>query len=559
MTANFRDTYRNNITSFITAEISAVATVIPVTPGTASGFLPTTGNDLVKATLSFGSASIPEVVRVVSVAGNSLTVIRAQESTTAQVWESGAKIEMRLTARMLNDIGYLSEDFRIKIGTEHTDTGFAETIEVGLPGATRAAIVLYNNNIVQAGYNISVEPGVVFGNGVNHTGGDADTVVVGRSITTPADKSVVVGSSITLDSASSGAVVIGRSASSASGTDAVVIGAVAAAAIQSARSVAVGFSTKSLSRDVVVEGSYATVGQGSDQAMALGTFTLVSPNAAGSTVLGVGASSYAPRATALGYYAEAWLDGVLSSTNVPAVQRDQGYYYDSSTAITSTSWPAVIASPPMDLATGGAWVGSVVYKDNEVVKPTSPVGTEQFYLVMGSGVFLDIADTPLDTHPYDGSADVINDITEGAVEPTWSSATGTQGDSVNTAVSSLHKWHYVDPEAGVDLAVAAIAPLAVVSNKVMFYPTRIGFICTEYVTNDVAPSVSVGNQDSATEYASSVALSGITASNEVQWVTVAGNAGATNLVFTLVSKGTGATSRMTGRFVVEGIYVQLPG
>jgi hypothetical protein len=45
-----------------------------------------------------------EIVRVTAIAGNTLTVVRAQDGSTASAFGAGAKVELRLTAALLNDV-----------------------------------------------------------------------------------------------------------------------------------------------------------------------------------------------------------------------------------------------------------------------------------------------------------------------------------------------------------------------------------------------------------------------------------------------------------------------
>lgn len=86
--------YVNNYTSTLAAAITDSSTTIIVTNATG---LPTiSGSDYYHLTLAAGGVN--EIVKVTARTGTSLTVTRAQESTTAVAWVSGTIISLRPTA-----------------------------------------------------------------------------------------------------------------------------------------------------------------------------------------------------------------------------------------------------------------------------------------------------------------------------------------------------------------------------------------------------------------------------------------------------------------------------
>lgn len=92
--------YANNYTSTLASAITNSATTIVVTNATG---LPTiTGADYYHLTLAAGGTI--EIVKVTARTGTSLTVTRAQESTTAVAWAAGEIISLRETAATFTSI-----------------------------------------------------------------------------------------------------------------------------------------------------------------------------------------------------------------------------------------------------------------------------------------------------------------------------------------------------------------------------------------------------------------------------------------------------------------------
>jgi hypothetical protein len=99
--------FSNAVKTTLTANISATATTLAVAD--ASQFPTLSGSDHTYATLENITLQ-REVVKVTAISGNSLTVIRGQDSTTARTYSAGDKCELRLNAAMLDDATF-SGDF----------------------------------------------------------------------------------------------------------------------------------------------------------------------------------------------------------------------------------------------------------------------------------------------------------------------------------------------------------------------------------------------------------------------------------------------------------------
>ena len=87
--------FANNATTTTLGQLSTTATQVVVNSST--GFPNTTAGDFFTATLD-GGGNYNEIVKVTAVSGNIWTIIRAQENTTAKLWQPGSRIECRVTA-----------------------------------------------------------------------------------------------------------------------------------------------------------------------------------------------------------------------------------------------------------------------------------------------------------------------------------------------------------------------------------------------------------------------------------------------------------------------------
>ena len=102
--------YANNASSTIASGVSNVATALVLATGTGTLFPSTVGGAwfLLTLTQPSGPESTWEIVKVTARAGDALTVVRAQENTTAAAWGAGTKAELRVTANTLEDLDLLA-------------------------------------------------------------------------------------------------------------------------------------------------------------------------------------------------------------------------------------------------------------------------------------------------------------------------------------------------------------------------------------------------------------------------------------------------------------------
>lgn len=144
---------KNNAVSTITTTISASDVGIAVATGTGSLF-PTLGaGDYFYATL-VSSGGTYEVVKVTARVGDTMTIARAQEGTTAQSFTSGSRIEVRVTAASITDMvdehDQASEISIADAGGYYTGTNVESALQevgadfVALAAGTGSSLVGYN-------------------------------------------------------------------------------------------------------------------------------------------------------------------------------------------------------------------------------------------------------------------------------------------------------------------------------------------------------------------------------------------------------------------------------
>lgn len=94
--------YANNATSTLAAPISAAAVSATLAAGTGLLFPQISGNQYFLATLSLAATGLSqEIVKVTAIFGDTVTMVRAQEGTTANAYGLGDNFEALITAGSL--------------------------------------------------------------------------------------------------------------------------------------------------------------------------------------------------------------------------------------------------------------------------------------------------------------------------------------------------------------------------------------------------------------------------------------------------------------------------
>ena len=115
--------FKNNAETTLSSGINDSVTTVPVT--SAAVFPTPDANNVFFATIDDGTNI--EVVKVTAISSNDLTVVRAQDNTSASAFSSGANIELRLTAKILetgtSSLTDLDGDTKIEVeATADSDT-----------------------------------------------------------------------------------------------------------------------------------------------------------------------------------------------------------------------------------------------------------------------------------------------------------------------------------------------------------------------------------------------------------------------------------------------------
>ncbi len=92
--------FSNNATSLLAVGINSSVTTVTVATGDAAKFPAPTGGDWFPVTIVDGVGNM-EIMRCTARSGANLTVVRAQEGTTAQSFSTGARVDLRMTAATL--------------------------------------------------------------------------------------------------------------------------------------------------------------------------------------------------------------------------------------------------------------------------------------------------------------------------------------------------------------------------------------------------------------------------------------------------------------------------
>ena len=92
----------NNASGTLATAISASDIGAVLTTGDGAEFPVLTAGDYFYATIT-STAGTQEIVKATARSGDSLTIVRAQEGTTAQSFAAGARFELRVTAQSILD------------------------------------------------------------------------------------------------------------------------------------------------------------------------------------------------------------------------------------------------------------------------------------------------------------------------------------------------------------------------------------------------------------------------------------------------------------------------
>lgn len=101
--------FSNNASGSLASSITSSGTTITLTTGGGAQFPAISGGNYFYATLTDSSNNL-EIVKVTARASDVLTVVRAQEGTTGRAYAAADKLELRVTAAVMNSLPQLAAD-----------------------------------------------------------------------------------------------------------------------------------------------------------------------------------------------------------------------------------------------------------------------------------------------------------------------------------------------------------------------------------------------------------------------------------------------------------------
>lgn len=154
----------NNASTLLVSDISDVSTTLQVSTGTGNQFpSPVSGTSYFKVTLtSLAAGRNKEIVHVTARSGDTFTIVRGQEGTTAAAWPSGSSVANLFTAGTFSDMaqakdvqavydtlaGTGSAQGALEVGFNDTDSGTTTTVSGGLLARLTKTAVLIGNGIL---------------------------------------------------------------------------------------------------------------------------------------------------------------------------------------------------------------------------------------------------------------------------------------------------------------------------------------------------------------------------------------------------------------------------
>lgn len=91
--------FTNNAQGTLSADITSLATSLSLGVGEGVLFPNPTSGQVFRATIQSGA--LQEIVEVTARVGDTFTIVRAKENTTARAWTAGATVQLRLTAEIM--------------------------------------------------------------------------------------------------------------------------------------------------------------------------------------------------------------------------------------------------------------------------------------------------------------------------------------------------------------------------------------------------------------------------------------------------------------------------
>lgn len=139
--------FSNNAATVLAANASSSTTSLTVSDG--SVFPTLSGSDYTYVTLEDLSEN-REVVKVTAISGNTLTVVRGQDGTSARAFSTADKCELRITAALLNDLNTEADTESVSIDGD-TMTGGLTVPSLSVTGNTTTSGTIDGRDVAADG------------------------------------------------------------------------------------------------------------------------------------------------------------------------------------------------------------------------------------------------------------------------------------------------------------------------------------------------------------------------------------------------------------------------
>jgi hypothetical protein len=145
--------FTNNAASTLAASITNSATSLAVASGQGALFPAITGSNYFLVTLIGVSGSPIEIVKVTARSGDTFTIVRAQEGTTASAFTGGDSVQLRITAAVMQSAANSGAQAGGVIYENSTEVTSNYTMTTGKNGFSVGPIT------IDAGVNVTVPSG----------------------------------------------------------------------------------------------------------------------------------------------------------------------------------------------------------------------------------------------------------------------------------------------------------------------------------------------------------------------------------------------------------------
>jgi hypothetical protein len=177
--------FTNNAWGTLASQLNAGATSLALSTGQGAKFPSPTGGDYFLLTLIGVTGTTEtswEIVKCTARSTDTLTIVRAQEGTSDATWAAGTRVELRVTAAPLADVGQITTlaktDGNIIVGDGSkwvAESGATARTSLGLGTAATSASTDF----------APAAQGVTNGNSHNHDGGDGAQIAYSSLSGTP--------------------------------------------------------------------------------------------------------------------------------------------------------------------------------------------------------------------------------------------------------------------------------------------------------------------------------------------------------------------------------------